>query len=593
VAGPSNHPNASAPKQLAVATQQLERLPQLTGTPIKGGESLVYFSASDPDIVFKKYKTPRTHENARRAIEQNRFINALRPSDKRRLTETITWPLALYGTEKEIEGCKMQKVAKSFYFSATVGNVDKERISQVNYLIDTSWWSRPAVKQVKRPDIVAPAVRVELCHEYLLTLHCLWANGAFYGDISPKNLLWTLAPHPRVMFLEGDSVGLVSDSDGDAIHTTEWFPNPSISDVTSRDRSLGGLLVFRILREDLFVKPRPTDNYSGSLTNILKASRELWQTGSEQSLNNLLNALHAQRSDKLIRIALQRATACGHASEIIRHIPATPTAEELETLELAKKQIATETSILHMNPTRRRSLMRRRLPLPGFEFDLHDSAEIEAKKNSDLVKLIRELDFESAASQYLRSQNRFSLTTDLIRSLQHHLVQVEPTHAKHLRNPDSSIDITWSWPTEPSINAAVVTGSLNGTISFRQALRRQSSPTNATIKPRLAKTIDQIQIQWALITEAGNIITPSQIWDNKQDCEFTVKSTPAQTSSISAPADIVLHQRPSGPPQPVNYGFRRPKPVSASRMRRLPKTRVGRFTSRVFKFLKRKVLRRP
>lgn len=593
MAGPPNHPDASAPKQLAVATQQLERLPQLTGSPIEGGEALVYFSASDPDIVFKKYKTPRTHENARRAIEQNRFINALRPSDKLRLTETITWPLALYGTEKEIEGCKMQKVAKSFYFSATVGNVDKERISQVNYLIDTSWWSRPAVKQVKRPDIVTPAVRVELCHEYLLTLSRLWANGAFYGDISPRNLLWTLAPHPRVMFLEGDSVGLVSDSDGDAIHTTEWFPNSSISDVTSRDRSLGGLLVFRILREDLHVKPRPTDNYSGSLTNILSTSRELWQTGSEQSLNTLLTALHAQRSDKLIRIALQRATARGHASEIVRHLPATPTAEELETLELAKKQLATETSILYMSPTRRRSLMRRRLPLPGFEFDLQDSAETEARKNSDLAKLIRELDFESAASQYLRSQQRFSLTTDLIRSLQHHLVQVEPSHAKRLRNPDSSINLTWSWPAEPSINSAVITGSFNNALVFRQVLQRQNSPTYATIRPRLAKTIDQIHIQWALITEAGNIITPSQTWDDKQDCELTVKSTPAQSSSVSAPADIVLHQRPSGPPQPVNYGFRRPKPVSATRLRRLPKTRVGRITSSVFKFVKRKVLRRP
>jgi len=576
-----------------VATQRLETLPQLTGTPIEGGEALVYFSASDPDIVIKKYKTPRTHENARRAIEQNRFINSLRPSDKLRLTETITWPLALFGTERDIQGCKMQKVAKSFYFSATVGNVDKERISQVNYLIDTSWWSSPAVKRVQRPDIVSPSVRVELCYEYLLTLSRLWENGAFYGDISPRNLLWTLAPHPRVMFLEGDSVGLVSDSDGDAIHTTEWFPNPSISDLISRDRSLGGLLVFRILREDLHVKPRPTDAYTGPLTNILNAARELWQTGSSQSLHNLLDSLHAQRSDKLIRMALQRATTRGHASEIIRHTPVTPTAEELEILELAKKQLAIETSILHATPTRRRSLMRRRLPLPGFEFDLHDSAETEATKNSDLQQLVSQLDFESAASQYIRSQTRFSLTPDLIRSLQHHLVQVEPTFAKQTRNPDGSLDITWSWPSEPTINAAVITGSLNNTISFRQVLPRQNSPTRATVKPRLARTIDQIQIQWTLITEAGNVITPIQAWDTKQDCELTIKPNSSQISSAAAATDIVLHQRPSGPLQPVNYGFRQQRPLPTTRRRRLPNTRIGRLTSKVFRFLKRKVLRRP
>lgn len=576
-----------------MATQRLEKLPQLTGTPIVGGEALVYFSASNPDIVFKKYKIPRTHDNARRAIEQNRFINSLCPSDKLRLTETVTWPLALYGTEREIEGCKMQKVAKSFYFSATVGNIDKERISQVNYLIDTSWWSSPAVKRVQRPDIVSPSVRVELCHEYLLTLSRLWANGAFYGDVSPKNLLWTLSPYPRVMFLEGDSVGLVSDSDGDAIHTTEWFPNPSISDLTSRDRSLGGLLVFRILREDLHVKPRPMDTYTGPLTNVLDAARALWQTGSEQSLNNLLESLHAQRSDKLIRMALQRATARCYASEIARQVPAVPTAQELETLELARKQLAIETSILHMSPSRRQSLMRRRLPLPGFEFDLCDTAETEATKNSDLEKLVHELDFESAASQYLRSQTRFSLTPDLTRSLQHHLVQVESTHAKHKRNPDSSLDLTWSWPAEPTINAAVITGSLNNEISFRRVLRRENSPTRATIKSQLARTIDQIQIQWTLITEAGNIITPSQTWDSKQDCELTVKSTSSLTSSAAAPTDIVLHQRPSGPPQPVNYGFRQSRPLPTTRRRRLPNSRLGRLTSKVFKFLKRKALRRP
>jgi hypothetical protein len=576
-----------------VAPKQLENLPQLTGTPIQGGEAEVYFSSADPDIVIKKYKIPRTNQNARRAIEQNRFINALRPSDKLRLTETITWPLALYGDERVIEGCKMQKVSKSFYFSATVGNVDKERICQVNYLIDTSWWSKPAVKRVQQPDIVRPEVRVELSYEYLLTLSCLWANGAFYGDISPKNLLWTLAPHPRVMFLEGDSIGLVSDSDGDAIHTTEWFPNPSISDLLSRDRSLGGLLVFRILQQNLHVKPRPADIFVGPLANALNAARELWQTGSEASLSNLLKALHIERSDKLIRMAFQRSAARGFASEILRHRPAAPTAEEQEILELANDQIAIETSILHMSTTRRNLLIRRRLPLPGFEFDLHNLAETDATKNSDLVRLISELDFESAASQYLRNQERFSLTPQLTRSLQHHLVQVEPTVAKLARNADSSIDVAWSWPAEPSINAAVITGSLNKAISFRQILKRQNSSTHATIKPRLAKTVDHIQIQWALITDAGNIITPSQTWDNKRSCEYSSKPTPSQTASSSTSTEIVFHPRPTGPPQPRNYGFKAPGPLVPNRAGRLRNTRIARLASHVFKLLQRKVLKKP
>jgi hypothetical protein len=576
-----------------VATPRLEALPPLEGTPIEGGEALVYFSPNDPTIVFKKYKTPRTHETARRAIQQNRFINSLRPSDKLRLTETVTWPLALYGTETRVEGCKMQKVAKNFYFSATVGNVDKERISQVNYLIDTSWWSSPAVKRVQRPDIVSPAVRIELCHEYLLTLRSLWSNGAFYGDISPRNLLWTLTPFPRVMFLEGDSIGLVADSDGDAIHTTEWFPNPSIHDVTSRDRSLGGLLVFRILCEDLHVKPRATDHYNGPLSVVLNAARELWQTGSEHSLNVLLDALHLQRSDKLIRMALQRAKEHGHASEILRHNPTTPTREEQEILELAKKQLDMERSILHMNPSRRRSLMRRRMPLPGFEFDLAESVETQATKNSDLSRLIRELDFESAAAQFLAQQKRFSLTPELIRSIQHLLVQVEPTQVIQARTPEGAINLTWSWPNEPSVNAAVVTGSLNSKVAFRNVLPRSTSPCRATIKPRLAKTTDHVAIQWALVADSGAIVTPSQKWDTRQQCE--VANRPAQSQNQSAPveAEIVLQQRPAGPPQPVNYGFQQPRKLSAARRSRLLHSRAGRLTLKVISFLARKVLRRP
>jgi hypothetical protein len=302
--------------------------------------------------------------------------------------------------------------------------------------------------------------------------------------------------------------------------------------------------------------------------------------------------LHAQRSDKLIRLALQRAAARGFASEILRHKPATPTAEERETLQLADKQLATEISILHMISKRRRLLMRRRLPQPGFEFDLHHSVESDAKENSDLAGLIREFDFESAASQYLRSQSRFSLTPDLIRSLQHHLVQVELISPKQLRRRDNSLHLTWSWPTEPSINAAVITGSLDNTISFRRVLQRQHSPTHATIKPQLAKTIDGIQIQWALITEAGSVITPSQTWDHKQDCELTLKSTLPQTTLPTTSTDIVFHQRPSGPLQPVNYGFRQPKSSPKPQTRRAPRVRFRRVFSRVFQFLNRKVLQR-
>jgi hypothetical protein len=303
--------------------------------------------------------------------------------------------------------------------------------------------------------------------------------------------------------------------------------------------------------------------------------------------------MHLHRSDKLIRMALQRTKERGHASEILNHKPASPSPEEQEILDLAKKQLEMETSILHMNPTRRRSLIRRRMPLPGFEFDLAESSETPATKNSDISKLIGELDFESAAAQFLARQNRFSLTPELIRSIQHLLVQVEPTHVKQVRTPNGEIDLVWSWPNEPAVNAAVATGIFNNEVVFRNVLPRRASPCRATIKPRLAKTTDKVAIQWALVTDSGAIVTPSQKWNNKQECEITTKSTQPQTQPTPVEAEIVLHQRPARPQQPVNYGFQPPRKLSPTWRSRLRHTPIGRLAVRVISLLRTKVPRKP
>lgn len=567
---------------------QLEQLPQLSGTPIEGGEAFVYFSTSEPQIVYKKYKTPRISTQASRLIEQNRFINALRPSDRARLTEAVTWPLALYGTEQKIEGCKMQKVSNHFYFSATVANVNKERITQLDYLIDTKWWSKPAVKSSGRI-IVEMAARIEICYEYLLTLQSIWENNAFYGDVSPKNLLWTLSPYPRVMFLEGDSICITSDPNLEEIHTNGWFPNSQLKDLTSRDRSLGGLLVFRIIKEDLNTRPQAIDNYSGNQSSILKASRNLWQTGSSQHLDELIKALHSQRSQRLIRLALNRAIDKGHAIEVLRHQPSAPSAEEQEVINLAHKQITIEELLSHSTTTRRHALLRRRVPMPGFQFDITSPIEKQATKDTDLKRLVNELDFENAASQFLRKQKTFKLTSEIIRSLQHFLVQLEPAAIRQAKSVDESIEITWAWPLDTSINALIITGSLKNEISFRHVLLWDNFTNRAYIKPKLAKFIDHLSVQWALLIDDGCVITPSHFWTSLDDCQ---KSPDPQRFPTTPRDNILIHQRPQLSPQPLNYNFAQPQLTRVNLINQFQRTRVARLLKKFGLIIWKKIIRR-
>lgn len=567
---------------------QLEQLPQLSGTPIEGGEAFVYFDTSDPQIVYKRYKTPRIGTQASRLIEQNRFINALRPSDRARLTEAVTWPLALYGTEQKIDGCKMQKVSNHFYFSATVGNVNKERITQLDYLIDTKWWSKPAVKSTGQL-LVEMTARIEICHEYLLTLQSIWENNAFYGDVSPKNLLWTLSPYPRVMFLEGDSICITSDPNLEEIHTNGWFPNSQLKDLTSRDRSLGGLLVFRIIKEDLNARPQAIDNYSGNQSSILKASRNLWQTGSTQHLDELIKALHSQRSQRLVRLALNRAIDKGHAIEVLRHQPSAPSAEELEVINLAHKQITIEELLSDSKTTRRRDLLRRRVPMPGFEFDITSSIEKQATKDTDLKRLVNELDFENAASQFLQKQKAFKLTSEVIRSLQHFLVQLEPAAIRQSKSADQSIELTWAWPLETSVNALVITGSFENKISFRHVFLWDNVTSRASIKPKLAQFVDHLSIQWALVIHDGTVITPTQFWGSLDDCQKSLDSQRLPTSPID---NILFHRRPQPPPQPLNYNFAQPQLNKFKRINRFQKTRVGRLIQKFALNIWKKLTRR-
>jgi serine/threonine protein kinase len=173
----------------------------------QGGQGVVYgapnvktkFAAS---MVFKEYKV-----QARAAIDFGALAampvlveQSLSYAQAERLISIAAWPCALVQNGGTSTGFVMPAIPEEFFIPLTTVKGVSSNIAEFQHLLN-----HPSVLQARGIKI-DDAQRYSLLREAASGLAFLHAHGVCVGDISPKNLLFSLTPHAAVYFIDCDAM---------------------------------------------------------------------------------------------------------------------------------------------------------------------------------------------------------------------------------------------------------------------------------------------------------------------------------------------------------------------------------------------------
>ena len=218
----------------------------------QGGQGVVYgapnvktkFAAS---MVYKEYKAATLAEIDFTALAAMPALveESLSYADGERMVSVAAWPCAIVADADGSTGFVMPAIPQEFFISlATVKGVSTST-AEFQHLLNHS--SVLAARGITVDD----AQRYSLLREVASGLAFLHKHGVCVGDISPKNLLFSLTPHEAVYFIDCDAMRINGVSALTQVETPGWTV-PAGEDLATiySDTYKLGLLGLRLLAGD-------------------------------------------------------------------------------------------------------------------------------------------------------------------------------------------------------------------------------------------------------------------------------------------------------------------------------------------------------
>jgi serine/threonine-protein kinase len=218
----------------------------------QGGQGVVYaapnvttkFAAS---MVYKEYKAATlaaidfTALTAMPALVEE----SLSYADGERLVSVAAWPCAIVADAAGSTGFVMPAIPQEFFISLTTVKGVSTSTAEFQHLLNHS--SVLAARGIT----VGDAQRYSLLREVASGLAFLHKHGVCVGDISPKNLLFSLSPHEAVYFIDCDAMRINGVSALTQVETPGWTV-PAGEDLATvySDTYKLGLLGLRLLAGD-------------------------------------------------------------------------------------------------------------------------------------------------------------------------------------------------------------------------------------------------------------------------------------------------------------------------------------------------------
>ncbi len=230
---------------------QRDRLGALTKIG-QGGQGVVYrapnvktkFAAS---MVYKEYKP-----QARTGIDFSALAampalveESLSYSQAERLISIAAWPCALVQDAGDTTGFVMPAIPAEFFIPLTTVKGASSATAEFQHLLN-----HPTVLTARGIEI-NEVQRYSLLREVASGLAFLHKHGVCVGDISPKNLLFSLAPHEDVYFIDCDAMRINGVSALPQVETPGWqVPAGEELATIYSDAYKLGLLALRLMAGD-------------------------------------------------------------------------------------------------------------------------------------------------------------------------------------------------------------------------------------------------------------------------------------------------------------------------------------------------------
>jgi serine/threonine protein kinase len=218
----------------------------------QGGQGVVYsapnvttkFAAS---MVYKEYKaaTLAAIDFTALAAMPALVEESLSYTDGERLVSIAAWPCAIVADDSGSTGFVMPAIPQEFFISLTTVKGESTSTAEFQHLLNHS--SVLAARGITLNDVQ----RYSLLREVASGLAFLHKHGVCVGDISPKNLLFSLTPHEAVYFIDCDAMRINGVSALTQVETPGWAV-PAGEDLATiySDTYKLGLLGLRLLAGD-------------------------------------------------------------------------------------------------------------------------------------------------------------------------------------------------------------------------------------------------------------------------------------------------------------------------------------------------------
>ncbi|MFC9931904.1 hypothetical protein [Streptomyces sp. NPDC127190] len=223
-------------------------------------------------VVYKEYSAAVLPALDTAALESAvALLNHLSESDGRSLCEKTAWPAVVVHRQGRACGFLMRAVPDRFHFtlrSLTSVSPPQRRLATVEYLLNDDAYAAGIGLAVGDRD------RLLLLADLAATLHRLHKLEVTVGDVSPKNLLFTLTPRPECFLIDSDAMRLRGASVLPQAETPDWqIPSGEERATRASDVHKLGLLAIRLFaRDQTTTDPAALARISSGLGDLARAS---------------------------------------------------------------------------------------------------------------------------------------------------------------------------------------------------------------------------------------------------------------------------------------------------------------------------------
>jgi hypothetical protein len=174
------------------------------------------------------------------------FPRQLSPGDSTWVHEHTAWPAVIAEDSGVVRGFLMRTVPDAYYFGFhTRTRGTRRQLADVAFLLNTDQYVTSSGISVSDRD------RLKLLTSLAEALSRLHGLGVVVGDLSPKNLLFSLTPAPGCFIIDCDAMRVRGETVLEQIQTPDWeVPEGEATATPAADAYKFGLLAIRLFARD-------------------------------------------------------------------------------------------------------------------------------------------------------------------------------------------------------------------------------------------------------------------------------------------------------------------------------------------------------